>query len=302
MAMGVSVLIACGATWWFLKDNGLPTGEPISEAVMAEDGLAEEINPSEEQGTETQAVVESDADVTFSFAKEVARFDDGTSLEQDDLNRLFCKSTQGAVRWELSMEGAVMGAYQFDANDNGNEEFFLIDQERAIGLDPSGRPIPGFSMRPSSAITAQAVVDYDGEGNERYLLGLADGRILNHRNLGEATPGWRHVSKGNAIQAIAHLRAGRKDYICTVDESGVVMLLKRNGQRRVRTAAQLHPAQGIRPVAFEVSSDIESSLLVSRNANGEIETRRFGDGIPTPANSAEVQLLEAAEARMLSAE
>ena len=83
--MGVSVLIACGATWWFLKDNGLPTGEPISEAVMAEDGLAEEINPSEEQGTETQAVVESDADVTFSFAKEVARFDDGTSLEQDDL-------------------------------------------------------------------------------------------------------------------------------------------------------------------------------------------------------------------------
>ena len=34
------------------------------------------------------------------------------------------------------MEGAVMGAYQFDANDNGNEEFFLIDQERAIGLDP----------------------------------------------------------------------------------------------------------------------------------------------------------------------
>ena len=33
-------------------------------------------------------------------------------------------------------------------------------------------------MRPSSAITAQAVVDYDGEGNERYLLGLADGRIL----------------------------------------------------------------------------------------------------------------------------
>ena len=67
--MGVSVLIACGATWWFLKDNGLPTGEPISEAVMAEDGLAEEINPSEEQGTETQAVVESDADVTFSLLK-----------------------------------------------------------------------------------------------------------------------------------------------------------------------------------------------------------------------------------------
>ena len=75
------------------------------------------------------------------------------------------------------------------------------------------------------------------------------------------------------------------------------MLLKRNGQRRVRTAAQLHRQEGSRPVAFEVESDIGSSLLISRNADGVVETRRFDDGIPLPARAAERQLLEAAEAR-----
>ena len=124
------------------------------------------------------------------------------------------------------------------------------------------------------------------------------GRLLNHRKLGEATPGWRHVSKGTAIQSVAHLRAGRKDYLCTVDEKGVVMLLKRSGQRRVRTPAQLQPQEGPRAVAYEVRSDIGSSILVSRNAEGEVESRRFEDGIAGPASSAEIRLLETVEARM----
>ena len=195
------------------------------------------------------------------------------------------------------MEDTLLGAHQLDANDDGTIEILLVDRAHAVGLDAGGRPIPGFSVRPSSDITAHAVVDYDGDGRERYLFGLADGRILNYRRLGEATPGWRHVSKDKAIQALAHLRAGRKDYICSVDEKGVVMLLKRSGQRRVRTPAQLHATSGKRPVAFQVKSDIGSSLLVARNAEGAVETRRFDDGIPLPAGDAAVQLLEAVEAR-----
>ena len=50
-------------------------------------------------------------------------------------------------------------------------------------------------------------------------------------------------------------------------------------------------------MAFEVKSDIGSSLLVSRNAEDGVEVRRFDDGIARPAAAAEVQLLEAVEAR-----
>ena len=96
---------------------------------------------------------------------------------------------------------------------------------------------------------------------------------------------------------MVHLRAGRKDYLCTVDEKGVVMLLKRSGQRRVRTPAQLHAVQGVRAVAYDVRSDIESSVLIARNAE-EAQSRQFGDGIARPATAPETQLLGAVENRM----
>lgn len=298
VALSVAVVLAGLSTWSFLggpgEENPAVDGVTVSEPEVSE--------PAGESPPQPEPDAEPAADVTFSLAVEVARFEDGTRLEQDDLYRVTCRGVDGEVRWEIGMEDTLIGAHQLDANDDGILEILLVDRVHALGLDAGGRPIPGFSMRPGSDITAHAVVDYDGDGKERYLLGLADGRILNHRRLGEATPGWRHESKGRAIQAIAHLRAGRKDYLCTVDEKGVVMLLKRSGQRRVRTPAQLHAVAGRRPVAFEVKSDIGSSLLVSRNAEDGVEVRRFDDGIARPAADAEVQLLEAVEARWGRAE
>ena len=293
LALSAGVALAAAASWSFLSGPEAATrsaSDPLPSAVDL-DSLVEEV-------ADQTAPEERAADVTFSFAVEVKRFDDGTVLEQDDLHRMTCRAPSGDARWEIGMEGPLLGAYRFDANDDGTDEFLLVDGVHAIGLDAGGRPIPGFSIRPNRDITAHAVVDYDGKGEERYLLGLSDGRLLNHRKLGEATPGWRHVSKGAAIQSVAHLRAGRKDYLCTVDEKGVVMLLKRSGQRRVRTPAQLHPQEGPRAVAYEVRSDIGSSILVSRNAEGEVECRRFEDGIAGPASSAEIRLLETVEARL----
>ena len=297
LALAVSLLLAGVATWSFLDSGQVETApEPMANTmpVSPEEDAAPDAEPTADPAADEAPAA---ADVTFSFAVEVARFEDGTRLEHDDLHRVTCRGVDGAIRWEIGMEDTLLGAHQLDANDDGTIEILLVDRAHAVGLDAGGRPIPGFSVRPSSDITAHAVVDYDGDGRERYLFGLADGRILNYRRLGEATPGWRHVSKDKAIQALAHLRAGRKDYICSVDEKGVVMLLKRSGQRRVRTPAQLHATSGKRPVAFQVKSDIGSSLLVARNAEGAVETRRFDDGIPLPAGDAAVQLLEAVEAR-----
>lgn len=309
LALVLSGLLALGATGWFL--SGASSGEEGKPATMGslEDRPAAETASSTSEEVETGAGPQplgatgaedhasADADVTFSFAEEVVRFEDGSTLEQDDLFRVTHRSPEGDALWALGMEGRLIGVHRVDANGDGQDEFLLLDSLHARGLDPEGRPIPGFSIRPSSPITSHAVVDYDGDGKERYLIGLADGRVLNHRRLGEATPGWRHTSKGSAVQAIAHLRAGRKDFICTVDEKGVVMLLKRNGQRRLRTPSQLNAVAGKRSVAFQVQSDIAESLLISRSAEGKVEARPFGSGIARPASRSEEQLLEVEEAR-----
>ncbi len=45
-----------------------------------------------------------EADVTFSFASEVVRFDDDIHLEQDDLFMVTCRSAGGDVMWEYEMD------------------------------------------------------------------------------------------------------------------------------------------------------------------------------------------------------
>lgn len=296
----VSVCLAAGSTWLFLSEA--EDSSPVApESALSDPNAATadvEVEPEEPASTEADV----QADVTFSFAQEFARFGDGTYLEQDDLFKVTFRSAEGEALWTWEMDGPLLAAERPDANDDGPKEFLLVDSRQGVGLDPSGRPITGFKVKPSVPITSFAMVDYEGDGKERYLFGLADGRLLNHRNLGEATPGWRHSSKGSGVQAIAHLRAGRKDYVCTVDEAGVVMLLKRNGQRRLRTPVQLNRSAGARAVAFDVRADIGSSMIISRGEEGQIESRRFDDGVVRAASAAEQQLLETEEARLQAGE
>lgn len=305
MALAVSLSLAGGATWWFLSPS--PEGEGL-EIMRSQETTTPSLDGAGEQSGEDSSGMEGErqerveADVTFSFAHEVAQLSDGRIIEQDDLFRVSCRSAEGDIEWQYEMDSNLLAAMELDANDDGPREFLLVDSRQGVGLDPKGRPIPGFSIRPSSRITSFALVDYEGDGQERYLFGLADGRVLNHRNLGESTPGWRHDSKGSAVQAIAHLRTGRKDYICTVDEEGVVMLLKRNGQRRVRTPVQLHRQPGPRAVAFDIRSDIESSTIVTRNADGVAESRTFGEGVARSASASEEQLLQTEESRLPASE
>ncbi len=301
MALVVALGLAGGSTWAFLSGTAAPADPHVEhppDAANEPERLDEGV--SEAELSAALGAEDVEADVTFSFANEVVRFADDIYLEQDDLFMVTCRSAQRDVMWEYEMDAPLISGVRPDANDDGPREFLLVDSRQGIGLDPEGRPITGFNIKPSEAITSFALVDYEGDGKERYLFGLADGRVLNYRNLGEPTPGWKHTSKGKGVQAIAHLRAGRKDYICTVDEGGTVMLLKRNGQRRVRTPVQLHRIAGSRAVAFDVKADIESSTIIARNAEGVVESRSFGDGIARPASEAEQQLFEVAESRLSS--
>ena len=299
MALVVALCLAGGSTWAFLSGKKAPAQTAMDRAPIALEETADIPAGVVQSDAEVPSADEDvEADVTFSFANEVVRFEDDVYLEQDDLFMVTCRNPAGDQMWDYEMDAPLITGVRPDANDDGPREFLLVDARQGVGLDPEGRPITGFNFKPSEAITSFAMVDYEGDGRERYLFGLADGRILNYRNLGELTPGWKHSSKGRGVQAIAHLRAGRKDYICTVDEGGVVMLLKRNGQRRVRTPVQLHQVAGSRAVAFNVRADIGSSTIISRDAEGAAQSRSFGDGIARPASASEQQLLEAAEGRI----
>lgn len=216
-------------------------------------------------------------------------------LVQNEAYKVWAFQGDGSVAWSLDLSSSLQGWGVIDGRGDGHKQVLLADQAKVYSVAISGGHLAGYPLHPGAAISAFEVVDYDGDGNYRALIGLENGQLLNHKNQGEASGGWRHDRRPSAIQTIGHIRAGKKDYICTVDASGTVMLLKRTGARRVKTPAALEAMASGREVAYDMAVAIENCGLVTRKASGEVVRVDLGSGLESPVTASNAAMLDAEE-------
>ena len=221
-------------------------------------------------------------------------------IVQDEGYTVWAFSGGGDIAWSLDMGGPIIGWGPIDARKDGHTQLLLADADKVQAVAISGADLADYPINPSVIITAMQVVDYDGNGNYRCLIGLQDGSLLNHKKSGMASVGWHHNRQAGAVQVIEHLRAGSKDYVCTVDAQGVVMLLKRTGQRRERTPATLAPMTQ-RTAVFSIASTIQNSVLITRKKDGSAVRVNFGSGEQSPASAEEKTRLEDVESPAMPA-
>ena len=212
-------------------------------------------------------------------------------LVQDEAYAVWAFSGEGEVEWSLDMSGPIIGWGAVDARKDGHTQILLSDADKVHAMPISGQELADYPINPGVIISAMRVVDYDENGDYRCLIGLQDGTLLNHKKSGMASAGWHHKRRPHAVQVIEHVRAGSKDFVCTVDAQGVVMLLKRTGQRRERTPAELEPMP-VRSVAFDVGAQISESALITRKIDGSVVRVNLGSGLHSSANTADSERLE----------
>lgn len=179
--------------------------------------------------------------------------------------------------WSLLLQAGEVPlgkVHEVDLYRNRKFQVVVGTNQAVHCIDVLGREVRGYPLRPNHPISALAVVDYDGQRAYRLLIGTSDGRLLNFREEGEQTPGWRHKSQTSAIAHIAHVRVGVKDYLYTGTVDGSVRLLKRSGEDRYTTSVKVPSTS---PPAFRVGSSIENTTVLFVDGAGWVREQRLGN-------------------------
>lgn len=247
--------------------TSLPSGEQPERPLRAVDG-----ERAREPEGEQALPAEGQAIGTVRNHRSKQRMEirwDGQSVSAHEGSR---------VVWDIAVKGELIGrAAEVDLYRNGKYQCAFATTHGVHLIDVLGREVAGFPIAPSSGVSAWLVADYDRDRQFRFLVATPDGNVLNFRDEGTPTPGWSFVPSGAAVEQLAHLRVGSKDYLYAGCSDRSVRLLSRAGADRSETTVQVppHPAP-----AFRVGGNIGSSTVLYIGDDGWVEERTFGANEP----------------------
>ncbi len=199
-------------------------------------------------------------------------------LFQDEKNQLVALNEEGKKRWSRALPGPILSEItQIDLYKNGKYQIIFNTSNAVHCIDILGNNVSGYPLElPTKASSPLAVFDYDKNRNYRFIIALEDGSTFNFQDEAKRTKGWKFKSKGAPIIDLRHIKAGNKDYIFCRDEKGALRLLKRNGEDRFNSKAEI--PQNARYLDFFMKEKIEHSSLVLCDSSGQVIERVFGDG------------------------
>ena len=197
---------------------------------------------------------------------------------QDEKNQLTALNEQGKKIWQKQLPGEILSEItQIDLYRNGKFQIIFNTASSVHCIDVLGKDVPGYPLNLAAKSSSPlAVFDYDDNKKYRFLIGLEDGSVINFQDEGKTTKGWKYSSKGKAINALHHIKAGNKDYIFSKDEVGNIRLLKRNGEDRFKTDAKA--PKDTKELDFFMKDKIENSSFVLSDTTGQIIEVLFADG------------------------
>ena len=189
---------------------------------------------------------------------------------QDTEFKLHAIDARGKAMWSYKLDGPIQSEfYSIDLYRNDKFQIAFSTANKVYCLDLNGRNVDGFPIAPGRSITMPLyIADYDGTKNYRFLFGLDDGKILNYRDEGQATSGWKYKGK-IAAKYGEHIKSGDKDYLFIALEDGRIKLLKRNGTERHKSKVILPPTAN--SYYFKMASEISRSSILALDSTAVTE-------------------------------
>lgn len=200
-------------------------------------------------------------------------------LVQDHAGLLSLRTPGGRVLWQVPLDGPLLGpVLQVDRYHNGKLQVLALTARTLYLIDRNGRAVDGFPVKLAAEASAPvACYDYDGDGQLRILVPMADGRVLNLAADGRPVKGWEAEQASTAIaSSVHHLRVRGKDHLLYADASGTLHHLDRRGVRRSTPRLKLPGAA--RPVAVLPATG-DAVTVVWRTSDGGVQEATL-DGTP----------------------
>ena len=163
---------------------------------------------------------------------------------QDEKNVIRLVSLEGKLIWEKQVEEKIIGGIAItDVLGNEKPYFIFNTKDKLYVMDKHGKYRSGFPKAFGKKATSQVgILDYDKNYKYRFLIGCADGSVLNVNESGGFVNGWKYISKGVEVnEKIVHFTLENKDYLSIIDSAGNVNLVGRDGVERNFDTVSVNP-------------------------------------------------------------
>ncbi len=160
---------------------------------------------------------------------------------QDSKNRLKFVSPKGALLWQKSLDGIILGHIeQIDMFKNGRQQMVFATSKSVYVLDINGNDVAPFPLKLKDPITQPlSVFDYDQtrdyrlsivQGSDLFLIDVNAKRVV----------GFNYNSNSETISSQPrHFRISGKDYIVFRSGEERLKIINRQGEDRIRVNAKI---------------------------------------------------------------
>ncbi len=180
---------------------------------------------------------------------------------QDKQLNLVLTDAKGKIRWKKNIADTITSSiYQVDMFKNGKRQFVFSTSNGIYVVDILGNFVKPFPL--NKKITSPlAVFDYDK--NKNYRLMFSEGKqVVVYDLKGRPVKGFKPVVLSSPLQfAPQHLRIKNKDYIFLQQEDGILKIVNRKGEPRIRLDQK---------VQVKIPWQVYKNKFVSVSQNGKL--------------------------------
>ncbi len=241
------------------------------------------VNYNSNESSQNVSLIEVKLDTSYSTSPFIVKnhyTKEKELLIQDDKNTLYLINNVGKIIWRRGLTESILGPiHQVDRYKNDKLQYTFVTKNKIHQIDRNGKDVTGFPVELKAPVTKGLVV-FDYDTNRNYRMLVIQGRNINNFNIdGQIIKGWDF--KANDIVAVEPvlIQIKNKDYIVFSDESGLVRVLNRKGQDRIKLTNKF-PSE-ITNYSVWKNNALSNSGILGTDTNGIIYFLKLADEMET---------------------
>lgn len=165
-------------------------------------------------------------------------------IAADQSGYLYMMNQKGEIEWKISAtEQPLSELLTLDLYKNGRQQCLFFSRNMLHLVQIDGKYVPGFPVAISAPFQRHlSLIDYDANGNFRFMYLDQQQRVSNIDIAGKMVPGWNQPQIPGLSGPVKLLKSGGQDFLLLRDTAGVVHFHDRRGRERFSLPAgvQVH--------------------------------------------------------------
>lgn len=186
---------------------------------------------------------------------------------QDDRNQLHVLDRNGQLLWKKALDGPLLGSIQSVDWYSDRHRQLLFNTPKSIWLlNLDGEVEPNFpiGLKPL-ATNGLLVTDFEGNGGYSIFVACENGNIYGFDRNNKPLEGWNPLSGAGKVRfPLQHFQRDNKDFLVSLNESGQLLVFKRDGTFRFPPVETLSAFRS--PPA--VQNSVDQCRIVATDVNG----------------------------------